>query len=125
MPRVKCANQKIQACNLEYKSVEGVALRKESSHHGSPLAAAHRGVASGAAIGNGLGAGDGRSGGEQRIELGLGEGIRQDEGPVLHAASAENDAGQDLVHCAGRLPTAHVGGGAVGARDGHWTRRWL
>ena len=113
--QAKCANEKIQACSQGYKSVEGVAQRKESGHHGSPFAAAHCSVASSADIGDGLGASNDRSASQQRIELSLGEGIRQDEGPVLHAASAKNDAREDLVHCTGRLPATHVGGGTVGA----------
>ena len=109
----------MQACSLRHQSVKGVALRKKSSHHGRSLTTAHRGVASGASVSDDFGAGDGGSGGGQFIELGFGEGIRQDEGPVLHAASAENDAGEDFIYSSGRLPATHVGGGTVGAGNGH------
>jgi hypothetical protein len=111
--------KKIQTCSLEHGSVKGVAFRKKSCDHGSPLTTCHRSVASGANVGNGFGAGDGGSGGEQLVKLSLGKGIGQDEGPVLHAASAENDAGKDLIHCGCKLPATHVGGGAVDAGNGH------
>lgn len=109
----------MQTCSLRHKSVEGVAFRKKSGNHGSPLTSAHRSVASGADVGNGFGAGDGGSGIAQLLKLGLGKGVRQDEGPVLHTASTKNDGGQDLIDCGGELPATHVGGGAVGAGNGH------
>ena len=115
----------MQTCDLRYKSVEGVALRKKGGHHGSPLATSHRSVASSSGVGDDLGSGDRGGSGKQLIKLGLGEGIGQNEGPVLHAASAENDGGQDLINCSCRLPATHVRGGAVGTGDGHWIEAWL
>ena len=109
----------MQTCSLKHKSVEDIAFCKKSGDHGSPLTTCHRSVASSADVSNGFGAGDGGSGGEQFIKLSLGEGVGQDEGPVLHATSAENDGGQDLIHCGCKLPATHVGGGAVGAGNGH------
>ena len=111
--------KKMQTCSLKHKSVEGVAFCKESGYHGGSLTSAHCSVTSSAGVSDGFGAGDGGSGGEQFIKLSLGEGIRQDKRPVLHATSAKNNGGQDFIDCGGRLEAAHVGGGAVDAGNGH------
>ena len=110
----------MQTCDLRYKSVEGVAFRKEGRNHCASLATCHYGIASSATVSNGFRAGDSWNAGEQFIKLSLGEGIGQNEGPVLHAASAENDGGQDLINCSCRLPATHVRGRAVSTGDGHW-----
>lgn len=115
----------MQACSPKHKSVEGVAFRKKSGDHGSSLASAHGSVASSTSVGNGLGASDGRGGGQQLVKLSLGKGIRQDEGPVLHATSAEKNRGQNFVNCTGKLPAAHVDGGTVNAGNGHRIGTWL
>jgi hypothetical protein len=100
-------------------SVEGVALRRQNKFLGgvkpSPTGAT--------TCRNGFGASDSRGRCKQLIELSFGEGIGQDEGPVLHATSAKHDGGQDFTDSGGRLVATHVGAGAVGACDsGHGIR---
>lgn len=73
------------------KSVEGVALCEEGGDHRSPLTRGHCSVASGASVSNGFGAGYGRGGSKEAVQLSLGESIGQDESPVFHAASANHD----------------------------------